>query len=170
MKIIISDVPSERLKELLGEKLEQQPDVRIIADDGGAIKNCIGCFGCWVKMPGECVIRDDYCEMGRLFSQAEQILLVSRPVYGGYSPFVKNVLDRALGYLHPYFVRRKGETHHKRRYDNKIKLRPIFYGRVTEDERVIARRLVRANALNYDADYLEPAFFPDEQSLREVRL
>ena len=38
------------------------------------------------------------------------------------------VQDRAISYPHPNFVIRKGEMHHKRRYDNVIQLSAHFYG------------------------------------------
>lgn len=29
-----------------------------IINPHGTIKHCIGCFGCWVKTPGECVVHE----------------------------------------------------------------------------------------------------------------
>jgi|GEM_PF-4494445 len=60
-----------------------------IISDNGSIKSCTGCFGCWIKTPGTCVIKDGYENTGRLFSKADNVLIFSRCYYGGYSPFVK---------------------------------------------------------------------------------
>ncbi len=79
-----------------------------------------------------------------------ELILVSRCCYGSVSPFVKTVQDRAISYIHPYFVLRRGEMHHKRRYSNVIQLSAYFYGTITAAEKETARNLIEANADNYD--------------------
>ncbi len=123
-----------------------------VISDNGKIKNCIGCFGCWIKTPSECVIKDGYEHIGGLLSQCSNLLIISECLYGGYSAFVKNVMDRSISYVHPYFEIRNGEMHHKRRYDNTINLNVCFYGEdITQDEKTTAVGLVCANALNMRA-------------------
>lgn len=60
MKLLIHDLKTEEF-----EKLNPGPsDEMLVISDDGSIHNCIGCFGCWVKTPGACVIRDKYGNMG----------------------------------------------------------------------------------------------------------
>lgn len=139
----------------------------IISDDG-TIRNCIGCFGCWIKTPGQCIIRDAYGDMGRLLSHCNELLIVSRCIYGSYSPFVKSVLDRSISYLHPDFVRRNGEMHHRRRYRNRFLMKVTFYGgNINDAERETAAALIKASTLNFDCDYTV-SFVKDETEIKEV--
>lgn len=148
MKLIIHDLSNEEFKKLFPKELK---DTKVISNDG-TIKNCIGCFGCWIKTPGVCVIRDNYGDMGEILSKCEEITIISRCCYGGYSPFVKNVLDRGISYVHPDLVMRNGEMHHKRRYDNKFIMNIWFYGDdITEKEQETARKLIKGNEVNYDS-------------------
>lgn len=143
MRLIITDVSSE--------ELTVEDGVCIVEHDS-KIQNCKGCFGCWVKCPGECALNDAYNDMGERLSKCSELTIISKCTYGGFSPFVKNVLDRSISYMHPNFVIRKGKMHHRRRYDNKITLTVYFYGDIiTEWEKEIARKLVMANALNFDS-------------------
>ena len=125
-------------------------EVEVIGPDS-SILPCIGCFGCWTKTPGKCVLKDAFCETGQKIGRCDRLVIVSECVYGGYSPFVKNVLDRAISYIHPYFCIRGGQMHHRPRYANKMDFQVYFYGDTTPQERETARKLAAANALNYDA-------------------
>lgn len=58
------------------------------------IANCVGCFGCWTKTPGRCVIRDDAARVYPLIARSEQVLYVSRVKYGSYAPVMKTMLER----------------------------------------------------------------------------
>ena len=67
MRLILSDID-------LKQDAIQQKDTNFIDLSSLQIKNCMGCFGCWTKTPGKCVIRDDAvkvypliaaCEIGR---------------------------------------------------------------------------------------------------------
>ena len=82
------------------------------------IHPCIGCFGCWNKTPGQCVVKDGYEKMGALIHHAREVVVISRYTYGGFSGFVKNVFDRSLGYVLPQFEIINGESHHQKRYEN----------------------------------------------------
>lgn len=143
MRLLIHDLKDDELATIF----PSQKDIFILSDNK-KIRHCLGCFGCWIKTPGACVIRDDYGDIGALFSTCSEVLIISKCYYGGFSPFVKNVLDRSIPYIHPYFVNKNGEMHHKRRYTNHVTLKVLFYGDITEKEKNIARELVRANANN----------------------
>ena len=122
MRLLIHDLNNEEFQELFTKQMSET----MIISDNGTIRHCIGCFGCWVKTPAACVIRDDYGDMGENLSKCKDLIIISKCCYGGFSPFVKNVLDRSISYIHPYFVTRNGEMHHRRRYKNKINLHVLF--------------------------------------------
>lgn len=115
MRLLIHDLNNEEFQELFTKQMSET----MIISDNGTIRHCIGCFGCWVKTPAACVIRDDYGDMGENLSKCKDLIIISKCCYGGLSPFVKNVLDRSISYIHPYFVTRNGEMHHRRRYKTK---------------------------------------------------
>lgn len=145
MKLIIHDLKKMQFERLFPDLSET---IKVVSNDG-SIKNCIGCFGCWVKTPGACVIRDEYGDMGEWLAKSEEVIIISKCFYGGYSPFVKNVLDRSISYIHPYFETRNNEMHHKKRYDHKFDTSVWFYGEdITGDEKATANKLVVANSIN----------------------
>ena len=99
MNVIIHDLNNEQF-ELLFPELNNNSHIIF---DNGTIKSCIGCFGCWIKTPGKCVIKDGYDNIGELFSKADKVIVISKCFYVFFSPFVKNVLDRSIAYMLPFF-------------------------------------------------------------------
>lgn len=164
MRIVIHD-----LKEEVWKQFANVPsDVKVISDNG-TIKRCVGCFGCWVKTPGQCVIPDDYQKLGEWFGQADEMIVISHCSFGGYSSFVKNVMERSISYMLPYFEMRGGEMHHKARYENHIRMRVYFYGDdITESEKEVARKLVQANGVNFQGELKDVVFVTKPEELREV--
>lgn len=137
----------------------------------GTIHPCTGCFGCWVKTPGRCVIHDGYEDTGIALGKCTELILISQCCYGSVSPFVKAVLDRAISYVHPDFVLRGGEMHHRRRYQNIIMLSAYFYGdAVTETEKETARKLIAANADNYDGRIKSIQFYKSAEELAALTI
>ncbi|NLO38671.1 MAG: flavodoxin family protein [Ruminiclostridium sp.] len=108
----------ERLEGLVHKYLLQKgfdiEDVRIEKDELGY---CMGCFGCWVKKPGECVINDRMGSINRSFINSDVAFYLSPIVFGQYSCNIKTVLDRWLPNILPFFITRKdGSTMHPARY------------------------------------------------------
>ena len=91
MKLIISDIKDLALR-VIGEH-------KIIKPTEKTEKHCIGCFGCWVKTPGECVIKDGIDRTGCDMGKCENLIMISECLYGGFSDFVKKVQDRAISYV-----------------------------------------------------------------------
>lgn len=144
--LLIHDVKGASAKALITGAFA---GAQVIAD-GGPARPCIGCFGCWIKTPGTCVIRDGYADMGARLSRCKRLFIVSQCVYGGFSPFVKTVIDRSISYVHPYFVIKNGEMHHRGRYENRMDLTVWFYGTdLTDAQRATARKFVQAMAVNF---------------------
>lgn len=162
MKLIITDLENFQFP-VEGEYKVVKPQ--------GKIKHCIGCFGCWVKTPGRCVIHDGFENTGIEMSKCKELIFISKCCYGSVSPFVKKVQDRAISYIHPDFVIRKGEMHHKRRYDNVISLSAYFYGEnITEVEKETARKMLEANADNYDGVVKDVLFYKTIEEMEGISL
>lgn len=163
MNVVIHDLDRGQFKALFPDISET---TRVISDNG-SIRNCIGCFGCWIKTPGKCVIKDGYENMGEILSQADNVAIISKCCYGGYSPFVKNVLDRSISYLLPFFKTKKNETHHKPRYKKRFRLSVYFYGNITPRETETARNLVKANGVNFNVSNCKAEFYQSLDRLCE---
>ena len=158
MKLLIHDWEQESFKKQVTDTLD---NVTIVSDDGTS-NHCIGCFGCWIKTPGACVINDQYRDMGERLSKCDEVMIISKCFYGGFSPFVKKVLDRSISYIHPYFEIRNGEMHHKPRYKKHFDLKVWFYGEnITEQEKHTAEKLIQANAVNLNCGLHKVIFVQD---------
>ncbi|WP_019910912.1 flavodoxin family protein [Paenibacillus sp. HW567] len=166
MRLIVHDLADHEYDASLSGFSGETDEV---IGETGSIRPCVGCFGCWVRTPGTCVIKDSYMHMGERLAACDEFVLISRNVYGGYSPFVSNVLNRALSYILPYFVIQNGKTHHQQRYKRQFKFTVHFYGEgITETERQTAQALIRANAMNLDVSEYSVSFHNTLHGLTEV--
>ena len=129
----------------------------------------MGCFGCWTKTPGQCVIQDEYQKIGALFGNTDELMIISRCSFGSYSSFIKNVIDRSIAYFLPFFEIRQGEMHHKVRYHNTIQFRVFFYGEdLSENEKKTAKLLVEANVQNFNGILKQVCFVDSYEKLKEL--
>jgi hypothetical protein len=130
---------------------------------------CVGCFGCWTKTPGKCVIRDRGAEMAALMPQCGELIIVSRMVFGGLSPDIKAALDRSIGFVLPFFRIVEGEMHHVPRFEHPPDMRYVFYGAdITEREKETAKALVAANSRNLASGKAEIRFCSSVHECKEA--
>jgi multimeric flavodoxin WrbA len=109
------------------------------------LKPCLGCFGCWIKTPGLCVIKGDGGdEIVRSFVAADLVLLGGATPYGCFAQPIKASLDRVLPILLPYFRRYRGEMHHVTRYRRMPRILSAGFGEASEDEDATHLELARA--------------------------
>ena len=80
------------------------------------LRGCSGCFGCWVKTPGECVKRDGSAQVCRAAIAADLLVLASPLIMGFTTALLKRAADQMIPLIHPYFVIEGGEAHHRARY------------------------------------------------------
>jgi multimeric flavodoxin WrbA len=91
-------------------------DVMILRNEN--IGACLGCFGCWLKTPGECVIHDAGSDLPKKVIQSDLVFLLTPVTFGMYSSELKKALDRfPCPILLPFFKTINGEIHHAPRYD-----------------------------------------------------
>jgi multimeric flavodoxin WrbA len=143
MKIIIHDLNEQDFSSLgvTGNDIEV-----INANDKFA--PCTGCSGCWFKTPGTCKTNDGLKNFGALSGNSEEMVIISKNCYGGYSEAVKRVLDRSVPACLPFFTYRSGKIKHRPRYNVKRKCLTVFlYGDFLEIEKDAAERMVAANRI-----------------------
>jgi hypothetical protein len=127
------------------------------------VKRCMGCFGCWVVTPGACVTRDRARGFAALVSRHDELCVVSRLVFGGFSPAVKAVVDRSLAHILPFFEIKGGVMRHVNRSPRPFRLKAVFYGTAGDPEsEALARTIVEANAANLSASGWEAGFVPGD--------
>lgn len=120
---------------------------------------CMGCFGCWIKTPGECVIRDSMTDINRGTMQSDVAIYLVPVVFGQYSANMKKALDRWIPNILPFFeVRKNGDTIHPARYEKNPRFIMIGYGEeLTAEDRDLFEKITTKHRENgvvlfYDGD------------------
>jgi multimeric flavodoxin WrbA len=99
------------------------------------LRYCIGCWGCWVKTPGECISRDASLEMDRAVINADFVLWAAPLKMGFPSELLKRACDKHLPLIHPYMEVAYGEAHHLKRYARYPRLGLLVEKEADSDER-----------------------------------
>ncbi len=78
---------------------------------------CTGCFGCWTRTPGQCVIDDDARAVAAKVVGSDLYVVVTPVSFGSVGSLAKSVSDRLICLVLPHFKMIDGEVHHQPRYD-----------------------------------------------------
>ena len=118
------------------------------------IAPCLGCFGCWIRTPGICVIDDPGRDVARRMVRSDLLVFLTPLTFGGYSSELKKALDRSIPNILPFFRLVKGEVHYAKRYARHPRMLGIGVcsgGPVDPDEEELLETLVHRNAINLHA-------------------
>ncbi|WP_422486578.1 hypothetical protein [Gudongella sp. DL1XJH-153] len=126
------------------QNLYDEP-LKIVRLEEQSIKSCIGCWNCWLKTPGMCVMKDEMAESYVDYVNSDTVILLMDTAQGFLNHRAKAFLDRTIPHHHPYIELVDGECHHVERYENYPDL--VFYydteGLTDQEEQVIEDYLYR---------------------------
>lgn len=71
MKLILSDKPIPEIR--VDGRQTHYFDLATMK-----ISPCVGCYGCWTRTPGKCVIRDDATRVYPHIAQSDRVLYITR--------------------------------------------------------------------------------------------
>ena len=100
------------------------------------LRYCIGCWGCWVKTPGQCITQDASVEIDRAVINSDFTLWAAPLKMGFPAELLKMALDKHLPLIHPYSEVVFGESHHLRRYRRYPRLGLLLEKERSEERRV----------------------------------
>jgi multimeric flavodoxin WrbA len=163
MRMIIHD-----LDKVFHEQIKTITEKVVWAD--GKYAPCQGCFECWTKNPATCKLKDSLYEMCRITGQADDMVIITENCYGGYSPAVKNILDRSIGASTPMSTYRGGEMHHTLRYGKKGDLKVIVYGDINDNEKATWELMIERNRINHGYQTKELVFLNSVSDLEVSKL
>ena len=106
-------------------------------------------------------MKDQLRQVCRVIGQADELVILTKNLYGGYSAAVKNVLDRAIGASTPFSTYRGREMHHTLRYGKHGLWKVLVYGDITEAEKKSFRTLAERNRINHGYARCEVQFLRD---------
>ena len=93
-------------------------------------------------------MKDKLQQVCRVIGQADELVIVTKNLYGAYSAAVKNILDRSIGTSTPFSTYRGRQMHHTLRYGKHDLWKVIVYGEVNEAEMATFRYMAERNAIN----------------------
>ena len=146
MKVIVHDLEEKSWQEL-GMKLHERD---IVIGDG---MECAG------------------GDIGKSIGSCRQLLLISRCVYGGFSPFIQEVLEKCRRHFGPFLELRHGQTHYVVKSENKnmFGLVCCFYGEnITPKEEQLARIQSVSDGISLQAKGVKIIFYDTIDKLRQL--
>jgi hypothetical protein len=139
------------------------------------LASCIGCFGCWIKKPGECVIPDGIASINSTVMNSDVALYLSPVIFGQFSANIKDAIDRWLPNMLPFFmIRKDGSMMHPRRYPSYPKQIMIGYGNdITVEDAELFRDISQKHRSNveviiFDRNHPQIHNVLDEISLQRI--
>lgn len=133
------------------------------------ISNCTGCFACWTKTPGKCVIRDDAVKVYPKIAASDRVLYISKVKYGSYDTVMKTMLERAIPIQQAFIRLLHGETHHVQRAVASKRATIIGYGDISDEEKEIFTQLIGRNARNMCFEDYRVIFSQENELEQAVR-
>ena len=134
------------------------------------IADCMGCFGCWVKSPGVCVIDDAGRDVAMRIMRNDLVIYMTPVTFGGYSYELKKAVDRIIPNILPFFMKIKGEIHHKKRYEHCYNLMGLgLLPHSDEESERIFKTLIYRNAINMHSPKHEGVIVYGDQAHDSIR-
>lgn len=154
-----------KVKEILGENYEGNDVINI---KESKIGNCLGCFSCWVKTPGECILQDDGNIIARKVINVSKLIIITETTFGGYSSSTKRVIDRLIPNVSPLFINVNNETHHKKRYEKYPDMTVIAVTDEDDEAKLRFENIVtKRNAVNFNSKNTKVKFVSTESIDKE---
>ncbi|HSV42071.1 MAG TPA: NAD(P)H-dependent oxidoreductase [Methanomassiliicoccales archaeon] len=143
------DADVKRLVEMVGQELQRMNvPFESVALREKNIAPCRGCYGCWIETPGQCHNQDDGPDIIRSWMVSDMVILVGNVTFGCYPSLLKNMLDRMIGILHPYYVAKRSSVEHLARYEFNPSLLAVgVRTELNEQNDETFKRLVHQNAI-----------------------
>jgi multimeric flavodoxin WrbA len=124
------------LKDVLEKFLHTKGfETELIEVGADNLTYCMGCFGCWIKKPGECVINDLMSQINNSIMNSDMVIYLTPIIFGQFSANIKNTIDRNIPNILPFFeTKPDGSTTHPPRYKTYPKQVIIGYGDELSEE------------------------------------
>ncbi|MFH1136228.1 MAG: NAD(P)H-dependent oxidoreductase [Pseudomonadota bacterium] len=100
------------LNPLIEGMREAGAEVEVVNLKDLKIKLCLGCFTCWSKTPGRCVLKDDMTELLPRFLSCDLAVLASPLYHFTVNAAMKAFIERTLPAIEPFLRRKDGKTYH----------------------------------------------------------
>lgn len=115
---------------------------------------CTGCFGCWLKTPGECVLTDDGRRIAKQLIESHRVIIVTPIRFGSVSALMKRAIERQIPNISPLFQKWRGEWHHRKRYPGFPDFAVIgWIPSPDSDTEQVFRNLFQRNQVNFRSSH-----------------
>jgi hypothetical protein len=159
-----------RLPEVIANAISGKAFIEFIDLTTRDIRRCQGCFGCWVRTPGKCIVHDDSQQIRHAVINADIVVLLTPVVFGGYSGTLKKMIDKIIPLVLPFFTKYDGEIHHLPRYSKFPSFIGFGYSDTKRpDEFICFRQLVERNAVNVHCPHCESLVVLSSESNEDIQ-
>jgi len=107
------------LEPFLAGMKEEGCEVELIYTCKLHVKPCLGDTACWTRTPGKCVQNDDANALIPKIQEADVIVFATPLYVDGMPGTLKNIIDRLIPLIEPYFVLRDEHCRHPPRQPHK---------------------------------------------------
>ncbi len=163
--LILHDLPPETARELFSHI----PGATFYCASP-KMAPCRGFYDCWLRTPGTCALHDGFENLGQQIGRCDDLIIVSKSLYGGYSKEIKNALDRSISFALPYFKLVAWEVHHQPRFAKHSDMTVYIYDSdsMSETDKNALRELAAANVRNLHKNAPRVEFIGNINEIKEL--